>query len=135
MQFKKRENRRVNLDITPLIDVIFLLLIFFMVSTTFLDSSGIKINLPVAETKTPAQKEEALEVTISAKKKIYVNGKPTELKRLVKRLKTVKKRVKQDLLIIRADGKVPHQLVVSVMDAGKRAGIKKLSIATALPEK
>ena len=130
MQFKKREHKRLSLDVTPLIDVIFLLLIFFMISTTFPDSPGIKVNLPFAETKAPPKVEKNLSIYITEKNKMFINGVPVEEKTLKDSLIRAKNEMQQDLLIIKADGQVKHELVVYVMDSAKKAGIRKLSIAT-----
>lgn len=130
MQFKKRNNKRLSLDITPLIDVIFLLLIFFMISTTFPDSPGIGVNLPYAETTAPPKVQKTFSISITAKSEMYIGGVLVEEKNLKTTLIQTKKRLKQDLLIIRADGDVKHEFVVFVMDTAKKAGIRKLSIAT-----
>jgi biopolymer transport protein ExbD len=130
MQFKKRDVKRLSLDITPLIDVIFLLLIFFMISTTFPDSPGIKVNLPSAHTTTPPKMQKTLSVAITAQNKMYVEGVLVQRRKLKAAILKAKKKVREDMLVIRADGEVKHELVVFVMDTAKKAGIKKLSIAT-----
>ena len=130
MQFKKRDVKRLSLDITPLIDVIFLLLIFFMISTTFPDSPGIKVNLPPAHTTTPPKMQKTLSVAITAQNKMYVEGVLVQRRKLKAAILKAKKKVHEDMLVIRADGEVKHELVVFVMDTAKKAGIKKLSIAT-----
>ncbi|MCP4295187.1 MAG: biopolymer transporter ExbD [Proteobacteria bacterium] len=130
MQFKKKINKRLGLDITPLIDVIFLLLIFFMISTTFPDSPGIKVNLPYAQTTTPPKVKKTFSISINAKNKMYIGGALIEKKNLKKVLSQTKNSLKQDTLIIRADGDVKHKFVVFVMDTAKKAGVRKLSIAT-----
>ncbi|PCI28985.1 MAG: biopolymer transporter ExbD [SAR324 cluster bacterium] len=135
MQFKKRETKRLTLDLTPLIDVIFLLLIFFMVSTTFPESPGIKVKLPLSDTQAPPQKEQSLAITITEKNVLYVNGSLVERENLREALIKAQQETRQDLLIIRADGQVKHEFVVYVMDTARKAGIKKLSIATKKPKK
>ncbi|MCP4750346.1 MAG: biopolymer transporter ExbD [Proteobacteria bacterium] len=130
MQFKKKQPKRLSIDITPLIDVIFLLLIFFMVSTTFITAPGIHVNLPTVSTKPKPTKQKSLEVSITSKNQIFLNGKSIKKHRLQKALARSKKETGRSTLIIRADGKVQHQLVVFVMDAAKQTGIGKLSIAT-----
>ncbi|MBT4290489.1 MAG: biopolymer transporter ExbD [Deltaproteobacteria bacterium] len=135
MQFKKRQTRKLNLDITPLVDVIFLLLIFFMISTTFFSYNEIKVKLPEAAVETKQMNTGPIEITITRENKIYIDEKivkPTDLlTRLQQRIATMTDKT----LIIRADGQVKHQVVVQVMDAAKSAGIDKLSIATILKQK
>ncbi|MEJ2346951.1 MAG: biopolymer transporter ExbD [Gammaproteobacteria bacterium] len=128
---KRREDPEVNL--TPLIDVVFLLLIFFMVSTTFKHEADLKVQLPEASAKPEAVQQNRLEVVIDAKGQFFVND-----KRLVNRRVNTLKRALQEAaggrknlpLVIRADGRTPHQAVVTAMDAAAQLGIVHLSIAT-----
>ncbi|MBU2514492.1 biopolymer transporter ExbD [bacterium] len=129
MQFKKRNTKRLNLDITPLIDVIFLLLIFFMVSTTFITSPGIHINLPQATAKTNTDKPKSLEIAINETHKYFLNGKEIKKAVLKSELAAAKKITEFEQLIIRADGKVRHEEVVYVMDTANQIGLHKISIA------
>ncbi len=136
MEFKKRNSgKKLGLDITPLIDVIFLLLIFFMVSTTFITSPGIHVNLPEASVKAKNDKPKSLEVVITEKNRHFLNGKAISKKRLRAALATAQKKTGFKKLIIRADGKVKHEEVVFVMDTAKQVGLNKLSIATKMKEK
>ena len=130
MQFKKRTSKQLSLDVTPLIDVIFLLLIFFMVSTTFITSPGIHVNLPEASTKAKNEDPKALELVITEKPTFYVNGKEVKKSDLQGLLALNKKQTGFDQLIIRADGKTRHEDVVFAMDMAKQVGLHKLSIAT-----
>ena len=130
MQFKKKQVRRVSLDITPLIDVVFLLLIFLLLSTTFIRSPGIHINLPSATIKQQSDKKKPLEISITKDERLYIFGKRIKKEKLKQELANHKHQLKSDTLIIRADGEVEHQLVVFVMDSAKQTGIHKLSIAT-----
>ncbi len=129
MRFKKREAKRLSLDITPLIDVIFLLLIFFMVSTTFISSPGIKVNLPKASVKSKTIKPDSIEIVITEKNKLYLEGKTIEKEKFGATLAYLQKKSKRKNLIIRADGNVRHKDVVYIMDTAKQAGIQRLSIA------
>lgn len=120
---------------TPLIDVIFLLLIFFMVSTTFITSPGIHVNLPEASVKSKTDKPESLEVIITDKNRIFLNGKAVSRNKLKTSLAAAGKKTGFKKLIIRADGKVQHENVVFVMDTAKQVGLHKLSIATKLKDR
>ncbi len=132
MRFRKIRSKQLSLDITPLIDVIFLLLIFFMISTTFISYNEIKIKLPVAVTKATEDHIKPLEVTITKNNRIFINSKLIDSKQLRKALENAKMEQKQNKLVIRADGQVRHENIVFVMDTAKLAGIEKLSIATIL---
>ncbi len=131
----KEENVEVNL--TPLIDVVFLLLIFFMVSTTFDRHAAMKVSLPEAATKATQQQNEPLVLSIDAKGNYFINERQIvnqqldTLKRAI--LKTLAEHnldVKDASLVLRADANTPHQSVVRAMDAASQIGLSKLSIAT-----
>ena len=130
MKFKPQNKPKAGIDLTPLIDVVFLLLIFFMISTTFVSSPGIKVNLPEASTRPLTQKPEALEVTVTAEQRLYLNGQEVDPKHLNERLKEQSRNQENPALLIRADGDVQHRMVVFVMDQAHLVGIKQLSIAT-----
>jgi len=135
MKFRTSRRKILNLDLTPLIDVIFLLLLFFMISTTFIKDSEIKINLPLVSSKASSSIQTSVEVVVTAKGTIYVDGKSTKLNSVEESIASITKNRKTKSLLIRADGEVKHKVIVSIMDAGKDAGIKKISVATAVEKK
>lgn len=131
----KEETVEVNL--TPLIDVVFLLLIFFMVSTTFDRHAKLKVSLPESSTKATQQQGEPLVLSIDAKGNYFLNERQLvnqqldTLKQAI--LKTVgenHENIKEVALVLRADASTPHQSVVRAMDAASQLGLTKLSIAT-----
>ncbi|GIX22764.1 MAG: biopolymer transporter ExbD [Gammaproteobacteria bacterium] len=127
----RRDGEGVNL--TPLIDVVFILLIFFMVTTTFQREAALAVSLPQASPEPEQAPPDVLEVTIGAEGKVYVGG-----RELVDgRLATVKRALqemaagrKDRPLVIRADARTAHQNVVTVMDAAAQLGIAHVSIVT-----
>jgi biopolymer transport protein ExbD len=128
---ERREDPEVNL--TPLIDVVFLLLIFFMVSTTFDREARLKIELPEASSEVTEAPKEVLEIAINAAGDFFID----EQKLVNRKAETLKKAIQQTLgerrdlpVIIRADGRTPHQSVVTVMDAASQLGLLELSLAT-----
>lgn len=130
----ERSDERVDINLTPLIDVVFLLLIFFMVSTTFDRHAKLKVELPEASAKQQQQQQdEPVVVSIDAKGNYFINDRQvvnTTLETLKSALqKTVADR-KDVSLVLRADAKTPHQSVVRAMDAASQLGLTKLSIAT-----
>lgn len=130
MQFK-REKRIVSPpDITPLIDVVFLLLIFFMLSTTFIVKPGIKIDLPKSSAEEIKKEKEEIEVTISKEGVIFVGEKETTLKELTRIFSEAATTSRESIVIINADEYAMHGRVVDVMDSAKEAGITRLAIAT-----
>lgn len=119
----------VNMDMTPMIDVVFQLLIFFMVTTVFAVQSGLKVDLPQAATS-DAPPEKDLSITISEKGEMDLNGTPVTLDNLEEQLRAQKDIFGSKVLIIKADKKSLHGIVVDVMDAAKVVGIDQLAIAT-----
>ena len=134
MKFRARKREEFDLNLTPLIDVVFLLLIFFMVSTTFQKEADLQVQLPSASQEPTAAPVEKLEVTINPQGQYFINGRELTNNRLETLRTALAKmsRGQRDIpLVIRADAQTPHQYVVTAMDAAAQLGMLKLSIATA----
>jgi len=130
MKFRKKTSlEKGKLDITPLIDVIFLLLLFFMLSSSFILQPGIKVNLPESKVS-EAQSEDNIIVTITSERKILLNDENITEETLGIKLRPIAKRTPDKIVIIKADDRVNHGLVVKVMGEIKSAGINRLAIAT-----
>jgi biopolymer transport protein ExbD len=132
MQFRKRSRGSLGIDITPLIDVVFLLLIFFMVTTTFTWQSQLKIDLPEASAETKEAKSNIVRVSVDKEGNYYVNDKQlTNNQRgtLYKALKDLQSD-KSLPLVITGDATAPHQAVVTVMDVAGQLGFSKVEITT-----
>lgn len=137
MQFKRQAKREVALDLTPLIDVVFLLLIFFMVTTSFTDKTQLTIDLPEAvEGEMQTQQTDAIEVLISEAGEYHINGQ----RLLNDDFNTLKSAINQLLgdaekvpYIITADANAPHGAVVMAMDIAGQLGISNLSVTTIRP--
>ncbi|MCK5499171.1 MAG: biopolymer transporter ExbD [Gammaproteobacteria bacterium] len=137
MNFRPRPSEELELNITPLIDVVFLLLIFFMVSTTFDHESEMNITLPEASKEIAQAKPDAINVAIDGQSRIYVNEK--EL--INSRISTIKEALYDiaiDLedapIIISADEEAPYQMVIRTMDAARQLGLIKITFATRINE-
>ncbi len=126
MKFTSGNQVQPELNITPLIDVILMLLIFFMISTSFVFQPGILIKLP-ASTSSEVTTSKNAQILITSEKDIYFEQTRTTKNDLEKSMREYKDK---SLLLIKADRSVPHGLVVEVMDRAKRAGFKRLAIAT-----
>lgn len=128
------ERHDSELNITPLIDVVFLLLIFFMVSTTFQKETQLKLQLPQASDNAQPLPDQSIEITVNASGKFYLNGlelsdsTATTMRRALARVSRGKKDVP---LVIKADARASHQAVVTAMDAAAQLGMVRISIATA----
>jgi len=130
MRFRRVERqKRVAFDLTPLIDVVFLLLIFFMVTTTFARiGQGIRVSLPT--TTTPQEKiEKSIVISITKDGQIYLGKKRVKEENLIPLLKKELKG-KEGLVVINADKATLHGKVVEIMDLAKQAGAVKLGILT-----
>lgn len=130
MQFLIRQKKnRAGLNVTPLIDVVFNLVIFFAVSSTFLEQPGIKLALPEAQ-KTDLQKIEKAVVFITADQQLLLRDKEISFENLGPVLKDEMEQSLDKTLIINADKQVAHGFVVQVMDLARQNGVVKLVIAT-----
>ena len=128
-----RSDERVDVNLTPLIDVVFLLLIFFMVSTTFDRHAKLKVELPEASARTEQQLEDPVVLSIDAKGNYFIDDRQvvnTQLETLKIALQKTIADKKDVSLVLRADAKTPHQSVVRAMDAASQLGLTRLSIAT-----
>ncbi|MDH3974647.1 MAG: biopolymer transporter ExbD [Deltaproteobacteria bacterium] len=130
MEFKRKQRAVVPPDITPLIDVVFLLLIFFMLSTTFIINPGININLPKSSAEEIKMEKQKVIVTISKDGEIYVEDKKIDMNILRVILNDMVKTSKESTVIISADEDTSHGIVVSVMDMAKLSGVTRLAIET-----
>lgn len=135
MQFKqRRELKRTKIEIIPMIDTIFFLLVFFMLSSLALTRlNGLPVNLPQAATA-PRQAPAELTITIDKAQHLYVNKEPVDFGQLESRL--LEKaggpaNLPQATVIINADTSVPHGVVVKCIDFSREVGITHFAIATA----
>ena len=134
-QTSSEDEPAVNL--TPLIDVVFILLIFFMVSTTFQRESEIKIELPEASSEPVEEKEDVLEIVIDIQGHYFID----EQQVVNTELETLKTAIQKFLggqtempVVIRADRSTPYEAVVRAMDATAQLGLLQMSLATNQPE-
>lgn len=130
----KEESVEVNL--TPLIDVVFLLLIFFMVSTTFDRHARLKVSLPESSATASQTQDSPVVLSIDEKGNYYLNDRQVvnqsldTLKQAMRKTIGDEEAVKNASLVLRADANTPHQYVVRAMDAASQIGLTRLSIAT-----
>lgn len=133
MQFRTKQSEdETSVNLTPLIDVVFLLLIFFMVSTTFDSTSELKIDLPEASADQPIE-QERLTLMIDPKGFYYLNGKRLKNQTadlLLLELYRATGDNKETPVVIQSDAKSPVQSLVTAMDVVGQIGLNHLSIAT-----
>ena len=126
----KREEDNFAMEMTPLIDVVFLLIIFFMVSTVFVDfSRRMEINLPSSKSSIIDEKPKTLEIEMSKDKKIFLAGKPITVLGLEQALRKLDVKGRKQTAIIKADKLLPYGEVIQVMGVLQKAGIPDISVA------
>ncbi|MFQ5659875.1 MAG: ExbD/TolR family protein [Gammaproteobacteria bacterium] len=133
MNFRPQRKDDVDVNITPLIDVVFLLLIFFMVSTTFDRESEINITLPKASEEYTDVKPDAVNIEVDIQGRVYINKQPL----INSQLTTIREAIRNAIhdmenppVIINADAQATYQLVIRVMDAARQLGLVNITFAT-----
>lgn len=137
MKFQRRIQEELQINLTPLIDVVFLLLIFFMVTTTFTRETRLAVNLPEADGDPVQETPTSIEISVSQNGAYAIDGRPlvnSELGTLMRALEEVSAGDRDIALILIADANATHQSVVTAMDAIGQSGFSRLSIATRKPE-
>ena len=126
---KRRERIKVQVPLTPLIDIVFLLLIYFLLTTNFMVDEGIKIKLPQARAAAP-QTEEVITVYVDQQGRAFLGTEEVSIARLFDRLKEMIGSQENKLVVVRADRAVILNKAVKVMDIAKAAGAGRLCLAT-----
>lgn len=137
MQFRRQPRETEGVNLTPLIDVVFLLLIFFMVSTTFTRETHLSVDLPEAEGQVSVESAERVEILIGAEGDYSVNGQSLVNNRVATLRSALEQVAEGDFqrpLTITADAKTSHEAVVRAMDAAGQLGFVHLSITTRRPD-
>ena len=130
MSFLRKQDDEPRIDLTPMVDVVFLLLIFFMISTTFVESPGISIKLPEASSQTIDREPKEIKVYLSSKGDIYYRDKKISVDDFRGLLAEHQANAKQTTVLLLADQDSKHGKVVTLMDLARDAGFTKLAIAT-----
>ena len=125
---KRRQPAEIN--VTSLVDIIFNLLLFFMLTTSFSQSQGIEVELPSASTAETQSLQQDLILTINRSGEAIVNGMVLSVEELSMHLNEVKKQKPNLMLVIHADEAVTHSRVVDVIDLAKKNGLKRVAIGT-----
>lgn len=133
MRFRKDEEENFGMEMTPMIDVVFLLLIFFMVSTVFVDfNRQMDLTLPSSKSANLDDSPKTLEIEMTADKQIFFNGKKETIDSLEKALGRAKGESpegQKNTAIIRADKNLPYGNVIKVMGILQSAGVPDISVA------
>ena len=127
MQFRRPSKPNVGINIAPLVDVVFLLVIFFAVTTTFLETAGLRLELP-ASTSTAKREVRVLTVSLARDGQLSLDGDSVERGQLADRLRRALEEREQKSVLLRADARAQHGEVVRVMDLIRAAGATGLTV-------
>ncbi|MBT3514505.1 MAG: biopolymer transporter ExbD [Nitrospina sp.] len=129
MKFRSESEENFSLDLTPLVDVVFLLLIFFMVSTVFVDfRRKMDISLPTSKSSSPSETLESVKVELTVDKQIFLNGEKVKLEEFESALSKISG-TKRNGAIIRADKNLPYGNVIKIMGLLQNAQILDIGVA------
>ncbi len=137
MNFQRgRGHDEPEINLIPLIDVLLVIIIFLMLTTTYAKFSGLEINLPTADASKLAEQPNEVEVAVTAPGQVLVNKSPlseTDVKSISDALRRAAGDNKDPVIVINADAKATHQSVVDIMQAAQLAGYPHISFATQSP--
>lgn len=127
---RRRSQPMAEINVTPFVDVMLVLLIVFMVAAPML-TVGVPVELPKTVARAlPTEKEEPLTVTITAEGEVMIQKTQTPADQLVKKLKAISQERDSDRIFLRADGSIPYEFVVQVMGALNKGGFSNISLVT-----
>jgi biopolymer transport protein ExbD len=137
MDFRRRRSEEPEINLIPFIDVLLVVLIFLMLSTTYSRYSELQINLPVADAEQMKERPTEILVSVAADGRYAINRNPIE-GRSIELLSAALRQAagvpgNAPVVIVSADALSAHQSVINVMDAARRAGLSKLTFATQMP--
>jgi biopolymer transport protein ExbD len=132
MMFRRKTEDEPKIDMTPMVDVVFLLLIFFMISTTFVENPGISIDLPESSTATTKAEPHETKLFVDRSGSLFLDQEPVSIDQLPARLRNAVSAgsAGSSSFVLMADQEVRHGLVVTIMDLAQQAGFKQLAIGT-----
>ena len=132
MKLRTRTRRKITLNLTSLIDVMFILIIFFAVSSTFLEQPGIELKLPEAESS-EAHTAQKIIIYVDHEENIFLNDDSIGLEALADAVGSLVSAQEEKSVILRADSAVKHGTVISIMDLLRKKGIFKIIVSTEKP--
>jgi biopolymer transport protein ExbD len=122
-----QEQDDTNVDITPMLDVVFIMLIFFIVTATFVKESGIEVNKPEAATAVVEEKANIL-ITIDGKDKIWIDRRQVDIRSVRSIIERLHAENPEGSVVIQADTESRNDTLVQVMDASRRAGVYDIAL-------
>ena len=137
MNFQRgRQREELEINLIPMIDVLLVILIFLMITTTYSKFAGLEINLPTADSTQPQEVANEINVVVSASGDVMVNRVSVgarDVESISQAMRRVGASAKEPVVVINADAKAAHQSVIDVMQAAQQAGYSHISFATQSP--
>ncbi len=130
--FSNLEEEETRIDITPMLDVVFILLIFFIVTATFIKEAGIEVNRPDAATAEVQEKANIL-IAITATDDIWINRRKVDIRQVRPNIERLHAENPQGTVVIQADNDSRNEVLVKVMDASRSAGVFQIALAANAP--
>jgi len=124
----KTQDQEANVDITPMLDVVFIMLIFFIVTATFVKISGIEVDTPKASTSVIQEKANIL-IAIDVNNKVWINRREVDIRALRPNIERLHAENPKGTVIIQADKMSRNEMLVKVMDASRKAGVYDIALA------
>jgi len=132
MKLLEKPSKKIGINLTPLIDVLFILIIFFTVSSTFLEQPGIELKLPEAESSQSHTAQKVI-VYVDNEENIFLNDDPVEIENVAKAVEALISSQTDKSVVLHADEDVSHGIIINVMDLLRKQGIYKIVISTSKP--
>lgn len=135
MAFRRPKREEIRPELTPMVDVVFLLLIFFMISTTFVETPGLTVKLPESSAQQIEREPEEVKVYLSKEGEIFLREEKLTEEKLRRRLAKYGDQAERMTFLLLADKDARHGEVVRIMDLAREEGFRKLAIATEMRRK
>ena len=132
MKLSIKKPKKITMNLTPLIDVLFILIIFFTVSSTFLEQSGIELKLPEAESSEGHTAQKII-IYVDKNRNIFLNDQIVSINNLISEIQKLVNLQKDKSIVIKADAEVEHGVIIHVMDLLRQQGIYKIVVSTVKP--
>ena len=132
MKLLEKPAKKIGINLTPLIDVLFILIIFFTVSSTFLEQPGIELKLPEAESS-QSHTVQKIVVYVDKEENIFLNEDPIEIDKVAEHVQLLISAQTDKSVVLHADKEVSHGVIIRIMDLLRKRGIYKIVISTAKP--
>jgi biopolymer transport protein ExbD len=132
MKLLEKQAKKIGINLTPLIDVLFILIIFFTVSSTFLEQPGIELQLPEAESSQSYTAQKVI-VYVDNEENVFLNDDPVKIENVAKAVESLISAQTDKSVVLHADEDVSHGVIINIMDLLRKQGIYKIIISTSKP--